>query len=199
MRRQISILLAALLLLTLLVGCGGSDSAKPAAAEYNGYAYPAMLMIDGTLYYGTADRYENPVDAAVAQMVTSYTNSVPEKDGACNFDRSLKAKYILTERGLAVLVDGEWRLFCAEEQDAEPRVPSGTIRFYIGATCESETPVTEREAALTIRQVKSLKALLENTASGRMTIFATDLTSPLTVSLNLRTTPNDTAFLMKTV
>ena len=36
MRRQISILLAALLLLTLLVGCGGS--AKPAAAEYNGYA-----------------------------------------------------------------------------------------------------------------------------------------------------------------
>ena len=38
MRRQISILLAALLLLTLLVGCGGSGSAKPAAAEYNGYA-----------------------------------------------------------------------------------------------------------------------------------------------------------------
>lgn len=36
MRRQISILLAALLLLTLLVGCGGSDSAKPAAT---GYAY----------------------------------------------------------------------------------------------------------------------------------------------------------------
>ena len=38
MRRQISILLAALLLLTLLGGCGGSGSAKPAAAEYNGYA-----------------------------------------------------------------------------------------------------------------------------------------------------------------
>ena len=38
MRRQTSILLAALLLLTLLVGCGGSGSAKPAAAEYNGYA-----------------------------------------------------------------------------------------------------------------------------------------------------------------
>lgn len=38
MRRQISILLAALLLLTLLVGCGGSGSAKPAVAEYNGYA-----------------------------------------------------------------------------------------------------------------------------------------------------------------
>ena len=36
MRRQISILLAALLLLTLLVGCGGSGSAKPAAT---GYAY----------------------------------------------------------------------------------------------------------------------------------------------------------------
>ena len=38
MKRQISLLLAVLLLLTLLVGCGGSDSAKPAAAEYNGYA-----------------------------------------------------------------------------------------------------------------------------------------------------------------
>lgn len=36
MRRQISILLAALLVLTLLVGCGGSGSAKPAAT---GYAY----------------------------------------------------------------------------------------------------------------------------------------------------------------
>ena len=36
MKRQISLLLAALLLLTLLVGCGGSDSAKPAAT---GYAY----------------------------------------------------------------------------------------------------------------------------------------------------------------
>ena len=36
MRRQISILLAALLVLTLLVGCGGSGSAKPAAI---GYAY----------------------------------------------------------------------------------------------------------------------------------------------------------------
>ena len=38
MKRQISLLLAALLLLTLLVGCGGSGFAKPAAAEYNGYA-----------------------------------------------------------------------------------------------------------------------------------------------------------------
>ena len=36
MKRQISLLLAALLLLTLLVGCGGSGSAKPAAT---GYAY----------------------------------------------------------------------------------------------------------------------------------------------------------------
>ena len=36
MKKQISLLLAALLLLTLLVGCGGSGSAKPAAT---GYAY----------------------------------------------------------------------------------------------------------------------------------------------------------------
>ena len=36
MKRQISLLLAALLLLTLLVGCGGSGSAKLAAT---GYAY----------------------------------------------------------------------------------------------------------------------------------------------------------------
>lgn len=156
--QKIWMFVLAALMLTALSACSDRTSVQTGAKS----DYPAMLMIDGTLYYGTADRYENPVDAAVAQTVTSYTNSVPEKDGACNFDRSLKAKYILTERGLAVLVDGEWRLFRAEEQDAEPRVPSGTIRFYIGATCESETPVTEREAALTIRQVKSLKALLEN-------------------------------------
>lgn len=50
MKRQISLLLAALLLLTLLVGCGGSGSAKPAAAEYNGYAYPTSDMLG--IHYG---------------------------------------------------------------------------------------------------------------------------------------------------
>lgn len=50
---------------------------------------------------------------------------MPKKDGECNFDRSLKTKYILTEQGLVVLWNGEWRLFRAEGQDVEPNAPAG--------------------------------------------------------------------------
>ena len=57
MKKQISLLLAALLLLTLLVGCGGSGSAKPAAT---GYAYdtdastaPEALMAMPTALNGS--------------------------------------------------------------------------------------------------------------------------------------------------
>ena len=84
-----------------------------------------MIMVDGTLYYGSVSRYEGAVDETAVKTVTSYTDAVPKKDGECNFDRSLKTKYILTEQGLVVLWNGERRLFRAEGQDVEPNAPAG--------------------------------------------------------------------------
>ena len=65
------------------------------------------------------------MDETAVKTVTSYTDAVPKKDGECNFGRSLKTKYILTEQGLVVLWNGERRLFRAEGQDVEPNAPAG--------------------------------------------------------------------------
>ena len=122
--------------------------------------YPTMLMVDGTVYYGTVIRYEGTIDETAVKTVTSYTDAVPKKDGQCNFDRSLQTKYVMTEQGLAVLQGGEWRLFRAESQEYESYASAGTIRFYYTGT------TSNREAMLTERQVHGLKSLLENVGRG---------------------------------
>ena len=143
--RRMCIIMLILLTIFSFPACSGVES-----------DYPTMLMVGGVLYYGSVIRYEGIIDETAVKTVTSYTDAVPKKDGQCNFDRSLQTKYVMTEQGLAVLQGGEWRLFRAESQGSESYAPAGTIRFYYTGTTSS------REAILTERQVKDLKALLEN-------------------------------------
>ena len=111
----------AVLLLVSLSACSGGKGILCGVETDD----PVMIMVDGTLYYGSVSRYEGAVDETAGKTVTSHTDAVPKKDGECNFDRSLKTKYILTEQGLVVLWNGEWRLFRAEGQDVEPNAPAG--------------------------------------------------------------------------
>ena len=139
MRKILAAALPVFLLISLSACSGGKGILCGVETDY-----PVMIMVNGTLYYGSASRYEGAVDETAVKTVTSYTDAVPKKDGECNFDRSLKTKYILTEQGLVVLWNGEWRLFRAEGQDVEPNAPAGKIRFDRGVIYEDNTPVIER-------------------------------------------------------
>ena len=91
MRKILAAALAVFLLISLSACSGGKGILCGVETDY-----PVMIMVNGTLYYGSVSRYEGAVDETAVKTITSYTDAVPKKDGECNFDRSLKTKYILT-------------------------------------------------------------------------------------------------------
>ncbi len=72
--------------------------------------YPAMIMVDGTLYY--LDAVVGDVDeSAIIGYTTSYTDHEPKQHGEVNFNRELGLPFAKVEDGIAVLYQNKWHLF----------------------------------------------------------------------------------------
>ena len=116
--RKVLILLISTIMIIGLVACSNTVS-----------DYPAMIMVDGVLYYVSEDMFTSEINEAAVKKVQSYTDSVPTKDGQCNFDRSLKAKYTATDDGLAVYIDGKWKR-CGEKQVRKTTHNAAEVYMY---------------------------------------------------------------------
>ena len=80
--------------------------------------YPSALMWDGTIYYLSVQEVESVPEGAIVGTISSETGSFPRKNGQANCCPP-GAPVAQAEAGLAVLVDGVWRL-CREEEAEVP-------------------------------------------------------------------------------
>ena len=95
------------LLLRLAVSSSGTET-----------DYPSALMWDGTIYYLSVQEVESVPEGAIVGTISSETDSFPRKNGQANCCPP-GTPIAQTEEGLAVLVDGVWRL-CRAEEAASP-------------------------------------------------------------------------------
>ena len=78
--------------------------------------YPSALMWNDTIYYLSVREAGEVPDSAVAGAISSETDAFPRKNGQANCCPP-GTPVAETEAGLAVLVDGVWRLCRAEEAE----------------------------------------------------------------------------------
>jgi hypothetical protein len=107
MKKWIALALAIICVLAM-ASCGKSESGD----------YPAMIMVNGIIYYSTDNAVPVEVDESVIQYTTSYAeNGIPQKDGEANFNRDLGTPYAVIEGNrVVVLIDNEWIEFKAKEE-----------------------------------------------------------------------------------
>ena len=66
--------------------------------------YPAMIMVNGTLYRQSDESFTGDFSKYTAKKVTSFVESgTPQKDGETNFDRDCSAEYIELDDGTIAL------------------------------------------------------------------------------------------------
>lgn len=109
--KRIALLLPALMLSLLLIGC---EKEAPETPD----SYPPSIMIDG-VRYRLSDKGAVPGEVdptAIQGEITSVVplNQLPEEHGQANFG-SAGDRYAFTSDGLAVMFNNEWTLFEAEE------------------------------------------------------------------------------------
>ena len=80
--------------------------------------YPSALMWNDTIYYLSVQEVEKVPDSAVVGTVTSETDTFPRKNAQANCCPP-GTPIAETEEGLAVLLEGVWRL-CRAEEAASP-------------------------------------------------------------------------------
>lgn len=114
MRRSLAVLAAVLglalglaLVLRLVLFTSGTET-----------DYPSALMWNDTIFYLSVQEAGHVPDSAIVGTVASETDTFPRKNGQANCC-SPGASVAQTEAGLAVLVDGVWRL-CREEEAEVP-------------------------------------------------------------------------------
>ena len=90
-------------------------TASPSGTETD---YPSALMWNGAIFYLSVQEAGHVPDSAIAGTISSETDTFPRKNGQANCCPP-GTPIAQTEEGLAVLVDGVWRL-CRE---AEAEVP----------------------------------------------------------------------------
>lgn len=103
MKKWLALFLAVFSVLTW-VGCSAKTSGQG--------DYPAMIMVEDTLYKSTGVEMSVEIDeSAILGQADSYTSGEPARNGEINFDREMGNPYAKVEGGVAVLVDNEWVLF----------------------------------------------------------------------------------------
>ena len=80
--------------------------------------YPSALMWNDAIYYLSVQEAGEVPESAVVGAVTAETDAFPRKNGQANCCPP-GTPIAQTEEGLAVLVDGVWRL-CRAEEAASP-------------------------------------------------------------------------------
>lgn len=80
--------------------------------------YPSALMWNDTVYYRSVREAGHVPDSAIAGTISSETDTFPRKNGQANCCPP-GTPVAETEEGLAILVDGVWRL-CREEEAEVP-------------------------------------------------------------------------------
>lgn len=90
--------------------------------------WPAMIMVDGELYYRISDvSLPSPFVLTIIGETTSYTDSEPTKNGETNFSRKLGLPIARFGQYIAVQVDGEWELFAKESNPESGKGPGEEI------------------------------------------------------------------------
>ena len=87
-----------------------NNSGKDSSSHIVKGDYPALIMVDGVLYYL---EYETPAeidDSAIIGYTNSYTDGAPQNNGETNFNRELNMPYAKVDDGIAVLYQNEWWL-----------------------------------------------------------------------------------------
>lgn len=124
--RIIYFLMLTALLSTVLTGCMQKTNTTNESNESNEASdvqisgdWPAMIMIDGKLYYQALAIIESVSDSAIIGYTSSYTDNEPSKDGETNFSRKINLPYARVDEGVAVKYDGQWHLFVQKNNDKE--------------------------------------------------------------------------------
>lgn len=124
--RIISFLMLTALLSTVLTGCMQKTNTTNESNESNEASdvqisgdWPAMIMVDGKLYYQALAIIESVSDSAIIGYTSSYTDNEPSKDGETNFSRKINLPYARVDEGVAVKYDGQWHLFVQKNNDKE--------------------------------------------------------------------------------
>lgn len=119
--RHFSCLLMIGILLAITSGCANSPSSSNAGHWESNKAslgdYPAMIMVDDTLYYLEYQAVDSVKSSSIIGYTSSYTDSEPSKDGETNFSRTLGLPYARTEDGIAVKYNGQWNLFVQQNDN----------------------------------------------------------------------------------
>ncbi len=121
-------LFATLLIVSILSGCankphtGSIIEGRESAGDW-----PAMIMVDGTLYYKAYTVVESIDNDAIIGYTSSYTNNEPSKDGETNFSRTLGLPYAKTEDGIAVKYNGQWNLFVQQNDNQSSKTGSSSM------------------------------------------------------------------------
>ena len=79
--------------------------------------YPSALMWDGTVYYRSVQEAGQIPESTIVGTISSETDTFPRKNGQANCCPP-GTPVAETEEGLAILVDGVWRLCRAKEAAA---------------------------------------------------------------------------------
>lgn len=131
MRKRI-VFIIAILCVSLITGCGNSNSAEGVAD------YPAAIMVNDTIYLLKGNPMSTEVDeSAIIGYTESYMGTFPENNGETNLSSELGMPYAQVDGGIAVLYKNEWYL-------GTPFSIEHTTTFHgiiIDHTLESSVPV----------------------------------------------------------
>jgi len=121
-------LFATLLIVSILSGCANKPhtgiiiEGRKSAGDW-----PAMIMVDGTLYYKAYTVVESIDNDAIIGYTSSYTDNEPSKDGETNFSRTLGLPYAKTDDGIAVKYNGQWNLFVQKNDNQSSKTGSSSM------------------------------------------------------------------------
>ena len=129
-------LFATLLIVSILSGCANKPHTGSIIEPHTGSIiegrestgdWPAMIMVDGTLYYKAYTVVESIDNDAIIGYTSSYTDNEPSKDGETNFSRTLGLPYAKTEDGIAVKYNGQWNLFVQKNDNQSSKTDSSSM------------------------------------------------------------------------
>ena len=121
-------LFATLLIVSILSGCANNPhTGSIIEGRESAGDWPAMIMVDGTLYYKAYTVVESIDNDAIIGYTSSYTDNEPSKDGETNFSRTLDLPYAKTEDGIAVKYNGQWNLFVQKNDNQSSKTGSSSM------------------------------------------------------------------------
>ncbi|WP_294753020.1 serpin family protein [uncultured Ruminococcus sp.] len=148
--------------------------------------YPAMIMVNGTLYKQSDVSFTGDFSKYTAKKVTSFVKSgTPQKDGETNFDNDCDAEYIELDDGTIALKDG-LNCFIFKPMN-DPSLGSVRLDDKVSVQAAEGKTVDEKFAAAEMKLgVELLKKGFDPTKKDEENM----LISPMSISAALAMTAN---------